>query len=146
MADAYKIKRYIRPYKDAKANMLDRARRGAFANTEFATVAKVLDSLNSLDRDAWARAFMEVARPWHERGEEAEARGDGALAKSAFMRAYAYYRLGRYPTTNSPMKRESYEKSVASFLRAAKYFDPPMERIEIPFNGRPGEGNKVIAL
>ncbi len=141
----HRIKRYIRPFEDAKKNMLDRAKRGTFANAEYETVAKVLDGLKSLDRDAWAHGFMEAARPWHERGEEAEARGDGAAARAAFMRAYAYYRLGRYPTTNSPGKRESYEKSVASFLRAAKYFDPPLEQFQIPFKGRAGEGNRIVA-
>jgi dienelactone hydrolase len=144
MPSPYKIKRYIRPFKDAKENILDRARRGTFAHADCETVAKVMDGLVSLDRDAWARGFMSVARPWHERAEEAEARGDAKAAREAFMRAYAYYRLGRYPTTNSPAKRESYERSVASWLRAARYLDPPLERIEIPFDARPGEGNRVV--
>jgi len=145
MSNSYPIKRYIRPFEDAKKNMLDRAKRGSFPDTEYETVAKIFDRLTSLDRDAWASAFMATARPWHERGEEAEASGDFGAARTAFMRAYAYYRLGRYPTTNSPGKRMSYEKSVASFLCAAKYLDPPLERIEIPFTGRQGEGDRVVA-
>ena len=145
MPDFYRIKRYIRPYEEAKKNMLDRARRGTFAGAEYETVASVLDRLTSLDHDAWASAFMEAAQPWYERGEQAEARGDLVAAGAAFMRAYAYYRLGRYPTTNSAGKRRSYEKSVNSFLRAAQHLDPPLDRIEIPFSGRPGEGNKIVA-
>ena len=45
----YKIKRYVRPYSDAKQNMLDRARRGTFPHVEFDTVAKVLDRLDCLE-------------------------------------------------------------------------------------------------
>ena len=145
MPDSYRIKRYIRPYEDAKKNMLDRARRGTFPGAEYEAVASVLERLTSLDRDAWASAFMETARPWYERGEQAEARGDFEAAGTAFMRAYAYYRLGRYPTTNSAGKRASYERSVNSFLRAAQRLDPPLDRIEIPFSGRQGEGNKIVA-
>lgn len=144
MPEAYQIKRYVRAFRDAKDNMLDRARRGTFPHAEFETVAKVLDRLDSLDRDAWAGAFMEAARPWHERGEEAERSGDMQAARTAFLRAYGYYRMGRYPTTNSAGKRTSYENSVASFLRAARYLDPPLERIEIPFAGRPGEGERIV--
>jgi hypothetical protein len=37
MPCAYKIKRYIRPFKDAKENILDRARRGTFAYADYET-------------------------------------------------------------------------------------------------------------
>jgi esterase FrsA len=32
------------------------------------------------------------------------------------------------------------------FLKAARYFDPPVERIEMPFDGRTGEGKASIGL
>lgn len=31
-------------------------------------------------------------------------------------------------------------------MKAARYFDPPVERVEIPFPGRPGEGNVSVGL
>jgi pimeloyl-ACP methyl ester carboxylesterase len=40
---------------------------------------------------------------------------------------------------------ESYRRSLESFLRAARYLDPPLERIEIPFAGRAGEGDRIVA-
>lgn len=140
----HQITRYVRPYAEARENMLDRARRGTFEFTEYAVVAGVLDRLTSLDREAWAEAFMEVARPYEERAQEAEARGDRAAAQEDYLRAYAYYRLGRYPTTNSPGRRASYMKSVENYLKAARWFDPPLERVEVPFPGRPGEGDRII--
>jgi esterase FrsA len=139
------IKRYVRPYEDAKANMLDRARRGTFDFAEYDEIAAVLDRLTSLDHETWAAAFMETAQPHEQRAREAEGRGDEAAAEREYLRAYAYYRLGRYPTTNSPRRRESYEKSAACYVKAGSYLDPPLERVEIPFTGRPGEGDKIIA-
>ena len=140
----HQIVRYVRPYAEAKENMLDRLRRGSFEFTEYEVAAAVFDRLTSLDRDAWAAAFMEVARPYEERAQEAEARGDIAAAQQDYLRAYGYYRLGRYPAPNSPGKRASYQRSVQNYLRAAPWFDPPLERVEIPFQGRPGGGDRVI--
>jgi hypothetical protein len=140
----HQIQRYVRPYEEAKENMLERARRGTFEFTEYDVVKGVFDQLTTLDKDAWAAAFMAVARPYEERAQAAEARGDTAAAQQDYLRAYAYYRLGRYPTTNSPGKRESYLKSVDCYLKAARWFDPPLERVEIPFAGRPGEGDRII--
>src|SRR5207237_2387041 len=71
----HQIARYVRPYEEARENMLERARRGTFEFTEYDVVASVFDRLTSLDKDAWAAAFMDVARPYEERAQEAEARG-----------------------------------------------------------------------
>ncbi|HEX6511300.1 MAG TPA: alpha/beta hydrolase [Chloroflexota bacterium] len=139
------IERYVRPYEEARENMLDRSRRGTFEYTKHEEVAAVLDRLNTLDHDTWAAAFSEAAAPYEQRAREAEARGDASTAEQAYLSAYAYYRLARYPTTNSPGKKAAYEKSVASYLKAARYFDPPLERVEIPFAARPDEGVKIIA-
>lgn len=138
------ITRYIRPYAEAKENILGRVSRGTFEFTDLGVVAAALDRLDTLDHDTWARVFMDVARPYEERAEAAEARGDVDAAREAYLRAYAYYRMGRYPTTNSLGKRTSYLRSVACYLKAARWFDPPLARVEIPFQGRPGEGDRII--
>ena len=65
-------------------------------------------------------------------------------AKQNFLRASGLYRLARWPACNSPGKKVAYAKSKETFLAAAKYFDIPVERVEMPFAGRPGEGNAVI--
>src|SRR5205807_4877252 len=57
---------------------------------------------------------------------------------------YGYYRAGRYPAPNSPGKRRAYLKCMENYLAAARYFDPPLERVVMPFQGRPGEGEDVV--
>ena len=44
--------------------------------------------------------------------------------------------VGRYPVASTPGKQESYRKTPRMFRKAAKYFDTPLEVIEIPFEGR----------
>jgi pimeloyl-ACP methyl ester carboxylesterase len=60
--------------------------------------------------------------------------------------AYDCYHVARYPAPNSPGKLAAYRKSQEKFLRAARYFDPPLERVEMPFKGKAGEGAASIGL
>ncbi len=86
-----------------------------------------------------------MAKPYEEKAREHEARGEDAEAHRCFMLAYNYYRLARFPSPNTPAKREAARASVANYLAASKYFEPPLERIAIPFAGRPGEGSEIRA-
>jgi pimeloyl-ACP methyl ester carboxylesterase len=63
-----------------------------------------------------------------------------------YLIAYDYYHVARYPAPNSPGKLKAYRKSQANHLKAARYFDPPLERVEMPFRGRPGEGSASVGL
>jgi len=142
------IQRYIRPIEEVRKLMLERAGgprpRNPFEVTDYQEVERAFASLSSLDRDAWAEAFSRPARPDEERAAQAEAAGDSASAKAHYLRAANYYRVARYPAPNSPGKRQAYERCKETYLKAAKYFDPPLERIELPFRGRPGEGRVVV--
>jgi pimeloyl-ACP methyl ester carboxylesterase len=123
--------------------MLERARelRNPFAYTRYDEVQAVLDRLESLDREAWAAAFGALAEPYEAKAAAAEAAGDSQAARQNYLTAYDYYHVGRYPAPNSPGKLRAYRRSQDNFLKAARYFDPPLERVEMPFQGRPGEGS-----
>jgi pimeloyl-ACP methyl ester carboxylesterase len=93
-----------------------------------------------VDREDWAKAFSALASAHEERAAKAEADGDTVTAMKQYLIAYDCYHVGRYPAPNSPGKMKAYRKSQENFLKAARYFDPPLERVEMPFRGRPGEG------
>ena len=61
------------------------------------------------------------------------------LAKPTISR-YLYCHIGRYPVPSSPAKLEAYGHTRRTFLKAAKYFDTPLQLLEIPF-----EGKKIVA-
>src|SRR5581483_7611055 len=76
----------------------------------------------------------------------AESTGDAARARENHLLAYGYLRVARYPAPNSPGKREAYRRSQEQYLAAGRYMDRPIDRVEMPFAGRPGEGDRVIGL
>jgi hypothetical protein len=131
-----------------KAELHDRARenRNPFLFTIYDEVAAVINGLKSIEREDWAKAFNDLAPAHEERAAKAEAAGDAETAKREYLIAYDCYHVARYPAPNSPGKLAAYRKSQENFHKAARYFDPPLERVAMPFKGRTGEGNASIGL
>lgn len=137
-----------RPIEEVKKELHGRARqnRNPFLYTVYEEVAPVIDGLETVDRDAWAEAFGELAGPHEKSAAAAEAAGDRETARREYLIAYDCYHIARYPAPNSPGKRAAYKKSQENFHKAARYFDPPLERVAMPFHGRAGEGNASVGL
>src|SRR5919201_5227468 len=125
-----------RPFEEVREIMLDRARgrRNPFLYTDPNEVERALNELNGIEREAWAEKFMALAEPYEQRAAEAEARGDQQTARDLYLVAYDYCHVARYPAPNSPGKLRAYRRSQENFHRAARYFEPPLERVEMPFN------------
>jgi esterase FrsA len=140
------VRRHVRPLQDVRDRMMRRARSGKnpFAFVDADTVERTLQSLTSLDRDEWAGAFMAAADGVEDRASERAAAGDAAGARRNWLEAYGYYRVARYPTTNSPRKREAYDRYRHCFLRASEYFDAPLERVEMPLRDASRPGASVV--
>jgi hypothetical protein len=137
-----------RPMAEVKRELLARAKenRNPFLFTIYDEVGPVIDGLRSVDRGEWASAFSALAPPHEERAATAEASGDPVTARKEYLIAYDCYHVARYPAPNSPGKLAAYRKSQENFHKAARYFDPPLERVEMPFKGRAGEGGHSIGL
>ena len=125
--------------------LLDRARRGAspFAGTAPAEAVATLDRLPSLDPDEWAAAFSALAEREAELGRRATAADEVHAARQAHLRAYAWYRVARFPAPTSAGKQQAWQRGQEQFLAAARFLDPPLERIKMAFDARPGEGGVV---
>ena len=142
--------RYVRPYGEVRAIMIDRAHgrvanRNPFEFADAAEVERALAGLRSLDPAEWAAAFGAVATEHAERARAAEGRGDPATAKTEWLAAYNFERVARYPAPSSPAKAAAYARERAHYANAARFFDPPLEIVRIPFRGRPGEGAEIVA-
>ncbi len=112
--------------------------------TDVATTAPLIDTLPGLDAENWAGHWCEAGKRAHAEGDAALARGDRPAARAAYLQAYGFYFLGRFPCPNHPAKLEAYRLERASYLAAGALFDPPLTRIAVPFAGRAGEGDEVV--
>jgi esterase FrsA len=101
---------------------------------------ETIDALEGLDPEAWTTGWGGLADRFE---AEAEAASDPVSKRQLWMQAYRAAFMGRYPTPNHPLKRQAYDRSRALFLKATAMEDPPLEVIELPFGGRPGEGDRL---
>ena len=101
------------------------------------------ERLQSLDSDHWCEVWSDLARTHEARGEAAEKAEKSAEARERYMLAYNYFRMARFPVPNTPAKKAAYRSSVDSYVKASRWFDPPLERVVIPFEGRKGEGREI---
>src|SRR4051794_6221776 len=125
---------------ELKAEIVSRAerqpQRSPAANLKPQDVKEAVAAIKTLDRDDWARGFMGVADRYMASGRKLEAEGKIAEAREAFIDAYRLYKVGHYPTNNSPEKQKAYDKGIEAFLAYARYLEPKPEVVRIPFEGK----------
>jgi hypothetical protein len=98
-------------------------------------VKEAFESIHTGDKDEWAAGFMRVADRYFNEAKALE-KSDPAGANSDYVRAWRLYSFGRWPIPASPGKQRSYEKALEAFLDHARFFDPPLEVVRIPFEGK----------
>ena len=106
--------------------------RGADANAAEAIFRRLTD----LDPQRWADEWTRLAAPSEKQGEVFAAQGNTQRAREAYEKASMYYGIAKFPVINHPAKQAAYRKCIETYLKAARYFDPPLERVTIPFEGR----------
>jgi pimeloyl-ACP methyl ester carboxylesterase len=122
---------------EMKAMVRERTgKRNVFRRAKREDVESVLANLTSKDPDLWALEWSRVAQPYEEEGVKHEQAGRVKEAREAFLQAYTYYATGRYPTPHTPAKIQCFRKSLELYERAGRYFEPPLERVAIPFGDK----------
>jgi hypothetical protein len=107
-----------------------------FLHADSAEAEEALGRITSFEGEQWSEAWLPLGERWEDRARDAESKRDNAGAKEAYLRAYGYYGIARHPFPSTPGKQRGYEKTREMFLAASKYFDIPVERVAIPFNGK----------
>ncbi len=98
-------------------------------------VKEAFTSIHTRDKDEWAAGFMGVADRYMNEAKSLE-KTDPAKANADYIRAWRLYSFGRWPIPASPGKQRSYEKAIEAFLAHARFWDPPLEIVKIPFEGK----------
>jgi esterase FrsA len=122
---------------EIKAEAIHRAENGMYPliGLDPQDVREAFASIHSTDKDEWAAAFMGVADRYRNEAKSLE-KTDPAKANADDIRAWRLYSFGRWPIPASPGKQRSYEKAVEAFLDHARFWDPPLEVVRIPFEGK----------
>jgi pimeloyl-ACP methyl ester carboxylesterase len=126
---------------EVKAEFMRRAGKlNPFEDIKREDAEKVMAALKSLDKDHWAEEWSKIGLGYEAKGDAAAKAGaSGRELAEIYMHAFDACRVGRYPSPTSPGKLQAFQHSLRMFRKAAKHFDPPLEIIEIPF-----EGKKVV--
>lgn len=125
----------VRTLEEVKAEAQARADRNAYplAGLVPDEVREALARLTSLDRDAWAASWSAIGDRYSAAARAAPA--GSPQARAAFMSAWRYYSFARWPVPLSPGKAAAYAKAVQAFVDGAAALDPPLEIVQIPFEG-----------
>ena len=107
-----------------------------FRRAKIADVESVISHLTSKDPELWAAQWSRVAKRYEDTGARHEQDGHLEEARAAYIQAYTYYATGRYPVPHTPGKMQCFRKSLELYERAGRYFEPPLERIEIPYGDK----------
>jgi len=136
-ASAQKEERRERNIDEIRVEAIRRAQVGQYPliGLDAGDVKEALDSIHTSDKDEWAAGFMHVADRYFNEAKSLE-KSDPTKANADYIRAWRLYSFGRWPIPASPGKQRSYEKAIEAFLAHARFFDPPLEVVRIPFEGK----------
>lgn len=134
---AYAQERRERTIDEVKVEAVRRAEVGQYPliGLDPADVKEAFESIHTADKDEWAAGFMRVADRYFNEAKSLETT-DPTKANADYVRAWRIYSFGRWPIPASPGKQRSYERAIEAFLDHAKFFDPPLEVVRIPFEGK----------
>jgi esterase FrsA len=136
-AQAQEKERRERTIDEIKTEAIHRAEVGQYPliGLDPADVKAAFESIHTADKDEWAAGFMRVADRYFNEARSLE-KSDPAKADADYIRAWRLYSFGRWPIPASPGKQRSYERAIEAFLDHAKFFDPPLEIVHIPIEGK----------
>jgi esterase FrsA len=131
----------VNPFKDPSyaEGARQRLQQAIGSGVDPAAARAVFAKMTNFDAEPWVAEWTKLAVPFEQKGAELESQGKMAEANKAYERASAIYGVARFPVINHPAKQAAYRKSIENFRKAIRTWDPPLEIVEIPF-----EGKKII--
>ncbi len=134
---SFSQQRAERTLDEIKTEAVHRAENGMYPliGLDPGDVKEAFTSIHTRDKDEWAAGFMRVADRYMNEAKSLE-KTDPAKANADYIRAWRLYSFGRWPIPASPGKQRSYEKAIEAFLAHARFWDPPLEIVRIPFEGK----------
>ncbi len=121
-----------RTIEEIKTETLARAQTGAYPalGIQPADASDALGRIKTRDPDEWAAGWSAVADTYMTKAKAADNPKD---ADANYLRAWRLYYFAQWPAPTSPGKQAAYRKAIEAYLQHARYFDPPLEVVHIPY-------------
>jgi hypothetical protein len=106
--------------------------------TDVGEVLRALDQVVDGDHESWIAAFSLLAERLRAQADASLSHGHMASARSAYLRASSYFATASAasPGSEDPSRFTTlWEKHRGAWDAAVDLFDPPVERVEIPYEG-----------
>ena len=119
---------------EIKAETIARAQTGAYPalGIQPSDADAAFSRITTRDPDEWAAAWSAVADDYM---VKAKAASDAKEVDASLVRAWRLYYFGQWPAPTSAGKRAAYQRAIDAYLQHARFFDPPLEVVRIPFEG-----------
>jgi len=89
------------------------------------------------DPESWYAAWTALAGRVESQATQALEKGHRVSAREAYLRAFTYYQSAAiFIRPRDPRLRDAWQKAQECFRQAAAQFSPPIEPIQIPFEGK----------
>ncbi|RKG84383.1 alpha/beta hydrolase family protein [Corallococcus terminator] len=136
------MKRYFEDegFEFARLNLLGATYRGL---SDVGEVLVTLDRIPDGDREAWVREFTALAERLEEQAHASAVARHPISARSAYLRASTYYdeaSSGAIGTSEPERFSTLWQRHRGCWDAAAVRFEPPVERVAIPYEGTRLEG------
>jgi hypothetical protein len=98
---------------------------------------RTAESIRPHDNESWYSAWLDVAERSRDRAQAAKDAGSFQTARAAWLRAANYFRSAEFMLgAKDPRRLPTFDQCEQSFRAAGALFDPPIETVKIPFEGK----------
>src|SRR5262245_25631061 len=109
-----------------------------YGGADFGECFVTARQITPADPDTWYRAWTATADRVFEIAQACAASGHAVSAREAYLRASNYYRTSYLPLFGAPVDARlvaAFDREDEAFGQAAARLTPPVEAVEIPFEG-----------
>jgi dipeptidyl aminopeptidase/acylaminoacyl peptidase len=124
-----------RTIEEIKIEAQARAERGGYPliGLDPADVREALSTIETTDRDEWARGWSRVADRYYQVASAATASDE---RRKNYLRAWRLYYFAQWSVAASERKKAAYTRALDAFVRSSDSLAPPLEVVRIPFEGK----------
>ncbi len=98
-----------------------------------ADVRDALAGIKTRDSDEWAANWSAIADRYVAKAEAATSADD---KRANYLRAWRLYYFAQWPVASSAGKKAAYQKALDAFVKSTQSFNPAVEVVRIPFEGK----------